>query len=126
MIEERWADEEIWWTGGTPEARRRMLAGAVMVFPEGRDGGGGVMHGGLMQGEAILAALDAAPRWETVAMNDRLAVETGDCVVLAYRAQARRPGGGDYAALCSSTWVRQQDGWRLVQHQQAPLSPAEG
>lgn len=107
--ESRWADEEAWWTMGAAEARRRMHPSCVMV-----------LDGGVMQGEAILAALETAPRWSSVAMADRLTVETEECTVLAYRAEARR-GDDDYAAVCSSTWVRQNEGWQLIQHQQTPL-----
>lgn len=104
-----WADEEAWWTMGAAEARRRMHPSCLMVFPQG-----------VMQGEAILAALDAAPRWQSVAMTDRRALETGDLVVLTYRADAER-NGRPYSALCSSTWLRQDGDWRLVQHQQSPV-----
>lgn len=107
LIEERWADEEAWWTMGLPEARRRTHPSCVMAFADG-----------LLQGDDIFAALDRAPRWDTVLMTDRRMVEGEDCIVLAYRARARRPDGGEHRALCTSTWVRQADGWRLIQHQQ--------
>ena len=111
MIADRWADEEAWWTLGTAEARRRAHPSCVMAFAHG-----------VLQGEAIFAALDAAPRWQEVVMTDRRVVEGEDAVVLAYRARARRNGEAPYEAFCTSTWVRQNDGWRLIQHQQT--SPA--
>ena len=110
--EDRWADEEAWWTMGAAEARRRMHPSCVMVFPEG-----------LMQGEAILSGMDAGPRWDSVSMTGRHAVETEDCVVLAYRATVARQGS-ETELLCSSTWVRQKDDWQLIQHQRtAHLAP---
>ncbi len=113
-IDTRWADEEAWWTMGSAEARRRMHPSCVMAFA-----------GGLMQGDDILAAMDSAQRWDSVVMTDRVMVETGDCVVLAYRAEARHPDGRQHRALCTSTWVQQDDGWLLLQHQQGPAT-AEG
>ena len=82
LIEERWADEEAWWTMGLPEARRRTHPSCVMAFAQG-----------LLQGEAIFAALEGAPRWQRVAMTDRHMVEGEDCIVLAYRARASRADG---------------------------------
>lgn len=114
MIEDRWAEEEAWWTLGTAEARMRTHPGCVMAFATG-----------LLQGEEIFAALDTAPRWQSVAITDRHAVEGEDAVVLAYRARAERQGEPSYEAFCTSTWVRQQDGWRLVQHQQTVPQEAE-
>jgi|GEM_PF-1218735 len=102
----RWADEEALWTMGAGEAWRRMHPSCVMVLPRG-----------LLQGDDVLAALNAGPRWSRVRVSDRHLVETEDCVVLAYRASATGPNG-DHEALCSSTWVRQKDDWQLIQHQQ--------
>ena len=109
MIEDRWKDEEAWWLMGVAEARRRTHPAALMVFGFG-----------ILQGEAIFAALDGAPRWAAVEMTDRSATESEDCIVLAYRARGRRTDGTGHEALCSSTWVRHDGGWRLIQHQQTP------
>ena len=78
----------------------------------------------ILQGEAIFEAVDRAPgRWAAVEMTDRTSVEGEDCIVLAYRARARREDGSTHEALCSSTWVRQGQGWRIIQHQQT--APAD-
>ena len=106
----RWADEESWWTMGAGEAWRRMHPSCVVVLPQG-----------LMQGAEVLAWLNAGPRSTKVWLAERLMVETEDCVVLAYRATAARPGG-ETEALCSSTWVRQKDDWQLIQHQQTAVT----
>lgn len=113
LTEERWADEEAWWTMGAAEARRRTHPAAVMAFGFG-----------LLQGEEIFAALDGTPGWDSVGMSDRRMVENEDCVVLGYAATARRPDGSDYAAFCTSTWVRQGDDWQIVQHQQTVRAPS--
>lgn len=113
LTEERWADEEGWWTMGPAEARRNMHPACVLATARG-----------VMQGKAILAAMDTAPRWTGVVMTDRHATEGEDCVVLGYRATASRMDGSTRVAICTSTWVLQRDGWRLIQHQQTP--PADG
>lgn len=112
--ENRWADEDAWWTMGAAEARRRMSPVCLMVFPEG-----------VMQGDQIVAGLADAPRWDSVRITDRRMAEQGDIVVLAYRAQARR-GGTRRDVLCSSTWLRAGGDWLMVQHQQTLVAQAEG
>lgn len=114
MIEERWAEEELFWTAAGAEARRRLMPSSVLLTDAGP-----------LQGEAITAALDRAPRCESVVMQDKVAVETEGCMVLAYRATARLTGGGEALALCSSTWLRQDDGWGMILHQRAPLPAGE-
>lgn len=115
MMDEIWGFEEGWWTLGAAEARRRMHPLCVMVFPEG-----------IMQAEDILAGMEAGPRWKNVVLSDRVAVETGDIVVLAYRGRAERADGTLRDVLCSSTWMRGAEGWRIVQHQQTAASEAGG
>jgi hypothetical protein len=58
-----------------------------------------------------------------VAFEAPLVRRTGtDAVVLAYRAEAVRPGGTAlHRALCSSSYVQQAGAWWLVQHQQTPV-----
>ena len=101
----RWADEEALWTMGAGEAWRRMHPSCILVRPEGA-----------LQGSEVLAWLNAGPRATKAWLTERLMVETEDCVVLAYAAVARRDDGSDFAALCTSTWVRQGDDWQIVQH----------
>ncbi len=108
LTEERWDDETAWWTMGAAEARQRAHPSCVAVI-----------GGRLYQGEDMLAAIDAGGAWDSVQMTDRRMVEGEDCIVLGYAAVARRADGSDFAALCTSTWVRQGDDWQIVQHQQA-------
>ena len=58
----------------------------------------------------MLGAIDAWGAWDSVQMTDRRMVEGEDCIVLGYAAVARRADGSDFAALCTSTWVRQAEG----------------
>ncbi|MGI3168834.1 DUF4440 domain-containing protein [Pseudooceanicola sp. C21-150M6] len=106
-----WTVEELLWTGGTDAYRARMAPLCMMAFP----------GPGILRGTDILDALAAAPRWTRVDMTGRQMAETDDLRVLAYRAHALRDGDAPYDALCSSTWTRTAEGWRIIQHQQSPL-----
>ena len=114
--ENRWADEEAWWTLGAAEARRRMSPVCIMVFAEA-----------VMQGPQIVAGMADSPRWDRVQITERRMAEQDEVVVLAYRARAMRRGA-ERDVLCSSTWLRSEGDWLMVQHQQTPVapSPAEG
>lgn len=111
MDSELWDNERSLWTGG-PEAYRACVDdGAIMAFP-----GLGFLSGA----ETILAAIEGAPRWPDVAFTAQtLALaETDGLAVLAYEARAQRPGEPEYHVFCTSTWVRRDAGWAVVQHQQ--------
>ena len=109
-----WSIEELLWTGGTDAFRNRMAPACLMAFP-------GI---GVLEGDAVLDSLKDAPRWQSVEMAGRHRVETDGVTVLSYRATGMRDGDAPYTALCTSTWPRGRDGWRLGQHQQAADAPA--
>lgn len=109
---EFWEVERGLWLGGAAAFRRWVAAECLMVFP---------VPAGVLAGPAILESLAGGPRWEQVAFGEKLLRRTGDAaVVLAYRAEAARPGGALHRALCSSTYVNDAGDWWLVQHQQTP------
>ena len=110
MSEALWKAEQAFWTESAVEAIRALDEAAIMVFGPT----------GILQGRAIGDSLRDAPRWDGVRMQDRHATESDDVTILAYRATASREGT-DYSALCSSTWIRRDEGWRLIAHQQTPL-----
>ena len=111
-----WTIEELLWTGGTDTYRTRLAPGCMMAF-----------HGlGVLQGEEILESLKDAPRWQSVEMTARHTSETDGIVVISYVATGYRDGDAPHRVLCTSTWRRTGNGWRLVQHQQAPEATAEG
>ena len=110
---EFWEVERSLWLGGPVAFRAWVAAECVMVFPE---------PAGIVAGQAILDGLRSGPRWERVDFAGPLVRRTGtEVTVLAYRAEAARPGGDLYRALCSSSYVQQAGGWWLVQHQQTLL-----
>jgi hypothetical protein len=109
---EFWEVERGLWLGGAAAFRRWVAAECLMVFPA---------PAGILVGPAILESLGAAPRWERVEIAEKVLRRTGEAaVVLAYRAEAARPGGAPHRALCSSTYVNEAGDWWLVQHQQTP------
>jgi len=111
--DEAWAREAAFWTGDAAAARAALDPGCVMAFPAPA----GIIAGA----DAILAGLQAAPRWQDVAMEGRILAAPDPALrVLAYRAEARRAEGAPYRAVCTSVWRRDGGGWRLVQHQQTP------
>jgi ketosteroid isomerase-like protein len=85
---------------------------AVMLFP------GGVRLDGK---QAILESIAVQP-WKSFELADvrlhELGAGVGACI---YRVTAQREGAPAYSALVSSTYCRQDDGWRLAIHQQTPV-----
>ena len=79
---------------------------------------------GILRGrEAVLDSLRAAPRWTAVEFEQcTLERADPDTAVLAYRALGSRPGAPAYCAYCSSTYRRDGRDWRLIQHQQTPIT----
>ena len=106
-----WTLETALWTGGLPEYRKSLDPSCIAVLP----------GPGILQGEAILAALEAAPRWREVDMAGRHLAETDALCVLGYIATASREGAAPWRAACSSTWARRDNEWKIVRHQQTPL-----
>jgi hypothetical protein len=80
---------------------------------------------GILQGEAGVAGMAAAPRWRTVRMDDRVCSRKGSVAVLAYRVSAERAEDPIYRALCASTYLDDGGDWRLVSHQQTPVGEDE-
>lgn len=59
--------------------------------------------------------------WEHYELSDERVLTLGaGAAVITYRVSARR-GDTRYAALLSSTYVRDREEWRLVLHQQTPV-----
>lgn len=111
--DELWNLEESFWTGGGDSARGLTAKGAVFVFP---------YPAGILQGDAIWESMARTPRWRSVVMSDKVMTRQGDTVVLAYRASAEREGVPIYEVLCASTYLRDEDTWVLMAHQQTPLA----
>jgi hypothetical protein len=84
---------------------------AIMLLP------GGLV---LDQRDAILRSMSGQP-WATYELSDWREIHpTRDTAVVTYTAHAQRAGTDPYAASISSVYVRRDDGWKLVLHQQTP------
>lgn len=109
-----WAIEEKFWTGGEHIHRIILDPDCVMAFP---------VPAGILAGPGIAESLAGAPRWTRVDMSERyLARPSADVAVLAYRARGVRKGAESYEAFCTSTYLSSAGAWRLIQHQQTPVS----
>jgi len=108
-----WDREERFWSGGADAARHMTAKGAVFVFP---------YPAGILQADALWQAPEVAQRWRSVVMSDRVIRVKGDVALLAYQVSAEREGTPIHEALCSSVYVRDEDTWLRMSHQQTPLS----
>ena len=108
-----WDLEERFWTQGADSARRVTAKGAVFVLP---------YPAGILQGDALWREKDIAQRWRSVVMSERYMSSQDDIAVLAYRVSAERSGEPIYEALCTSTYLRDDDNWVRLSHQQTPAT----
>lgn len=111
-------EEQGWQALATSQKRAQefytplLAENAVMLFP------GGMRLNGK---DAILTSIGAQP-WHTFQMSEMQVISISERVqAIAYEVTARREGSEPYAALISSTYVRNNDTWQLVLHQQTPL-----
>jgi hypothetical protein len=83
----------------------------LMLFP-----GGMVMD----DRSAVIESMTGSP-WQSFDITDERVLPLGEtAAVVAYRATAVREGV-DYTALFSSTYLLQDDVWKLAFHQQTPV-----
>ena len=108
-----WDLEERFWTGGADSARQMTAKGAVFVFP---------YPAGILQGDALWRERDVAQRWRSVVMSERHVSLKDDIAVLAYRVSAERSGEPIYEALCTSTYLKDDDKWLRLTHQQTTVN----
>lgn len=111
--EDAWRMEERFWTGGEGHYREALDPTCVMAFPA---------PAGIIEGSGIAQSLAGAPRWCSVAMAETYEGRPSkELLVLAYKAEGRRDGAPPYRAYCTSTYRKDGDRWRLIQHQQTPV-----
>ena len=104
-----WAIEENFWLEGPAFYRAHMAEDAEMWFPD---------RPGPLKGAQILDALKNAPRSEAVTFDHQQMEVVDDRITLRYHATARRDGQDDYAAHCTTTYLRDPGGLSLVEHHQ--------
>lgn len=104
-----WALEERFWLEGAAAYDDLLDPACQMAFP-------GM---GVMRAADVLDSLKQAPRWVSVDISGRTIGRAGDdVIVLGYNAEGRREGAEPYPCLCTSTYRRDGERWKLVQHQQ--------
>jgi hypothetical protein len=110
-----WDVEERFWTGGAAHYATALDPACVMAFPA---------PAGIMAGPEIAASLARAPRWASVVMSERRAARpVPGLLVLGYHARGQRAGAPPYEAYCTSVYHRAGGAvWKLVQHQQTPVT----
>lgn len=110
MADELWQEERDLWLAGSAEAARKLDDGCLMILADGA----------ILTRSRIVARLSQAARWQELVLTDRTSIETDDICVLAYHATARRSGAEALRAACTTTWIRRDGDWRVIQHQQTP------
>ncbi len=108
-----WEMEERFWTGGADSARRMTSRDAVFIFP---------YPAGTLQGDALWREKQVAQRWRSIEMNERHISRQKNIAVLAYRVSAERSGVPIYEALCTSTYLKDDNEWLRLAHQQTPAT----
>jgi hypothetical protein len=85
------------------------------------DDGVVVLPIGIMDKDETLQAMQGAPSWTRVEMDElRVVPLSNSSVLLAYRASARRAvDQADFEAVVGSVYRRQDGAWQLVFHQQS-------
>jgi hypothetical protein len=114
MQQELWKMEEAFWRGDEAYYERTLASKATMVMPA---------PAGIMNRADTIEAIRNAPRWCSVEFADAHCLSAAEqTCILIYRALAKRSQDrASYEALCSSVYVRSQDAWQLLLHQQTPL-----
>lgn len=102
------------WNADETFYRETLSEEAVLVLPEPT---------GVLDRPAALESVGDGDRWRRVDVADERLVDVGsDAVQVIYRARAERSeDGSEYAALVTTTSVREDGSWRLVSHQQTPV-----
>jgi hypothetical protein len=104
--------EEHLWTSGADNAQTTTATNAVMVFPH---------PPGILQGDQIWIHLHERTGWRTVVMAERRVTRCRDIAILTYRVSAEKPEVPIYKALCTSTYLNDDDSWVRFSHQQTVL-----
>jgi ketosteroid isomerase-like protein len=112
MMDEIERLEREFWLGGPQVYRRSLTEDCIVIVPP--------PSGELRGREAIIRSLEGVPRWAEVEFTPEPVWRTGDAILVAYRARARRAGAAPYETWASSLYVEGEDGWKLSFHQQTP------
>lgn len=116
-VEELLPIEKSLWTGGPDAYREHVDEMCLLAF---------TTMAGVSSRDEVAATVADAPRWRELEIDVQGLVQpAADVAVLTYRASAIRGNDERYRALVGSGYVRRDDGWKLMYHQQTPLGEAE-
>lgn len=102
------------WSGRAEPYREHLDPECLVAFTE---------MAGVTARDDIAASVDAGERWRNVDLDVvGLLQPTDEVAILTYRASAVRGEEERYRALVSSGYVRREDGWKMMFHQQTPLA----
>lgn len=100
------------WKGGVDAYRRNLDDDCLVAFGQ---------QAGVSTREEVAGTVKEGARWEDVKLEvEGLLQPTPDVAILTYRASAMREDE-PYHALVSSGYVRREEAWKLMFHQQTPL-----
>ncbi|RVU36985.1 hypothetical protein EOI86_16995 [Hwanghaeella grinnelliae] len=101
--------EERFWTEGADGARHMTAENGVIVFP---------YPAGILHGADVWREKNVAQRWRSVEMSERYISIQDKIAILAYSVAADRGDEPTYEALCTSTYLKDDDTWLRLTHQQ--------
>ena len=103
------------WLEGVEAMQTSMDADCILILPPPIS---------MLRGKEIVNAWSDLPVWEKVAFEDEEIVSRDDNNVLyvSYKVTAIREGQKEYNALCSSSYMKQDDEYILILHQQTPFN----
>lgn len=108
-----WDMEEHFWTSGADNARATTATDAVMIFP---------YPPGILQGDQLWTHLPERTGWRSVVMAERRAMRCLDIAILTYRVSAEKADVPIYKALCASTYLKDDESWMRISHQQTAVA----
>ncbi|MEP7762898.1 nuclear transport factor 2 family protein [Sanguibacter sp. 25GB23B1] len=76
-----------------------------------------IVPGAVLDKQECVAAMDASPGWDSVDLREPRLLRTAETATVVYSFIGQR-GSTTYEATLASTYVRQDDTWRLLVHQQ--------
>jgi hypothetical protein len=104
------------WTGGADSYLGNLDASCLIAFTQ---------MAGVMTREQVADTVQAGPRWRVQEMDfEGLVQPTDDIAMLTYRVRSSR-GDEQYRARISSGYVRRNGDWKMMFHQQTPLTDEE-
>jgi hypothetical protein len=108
--------EQGFWLSGGEHFLGHLSNACLLAFPQM-----GEMHG-VFTREQVAATATPANRWRDLRVTNRYLLRPHEGVaIISYQADVTRADGQPYAALVSSAYVQEPDGWKLAFHQHSPI-----